>query len=390
MKRLVVAVTAGVVLAACGSGTSGSRDTNVTVTSTSSLPTTPTWTLVEVATLEGAVDVVERSSDDSFIFVVSRRGIVERWSRDGKNRTTVLDVSAFTTTDSERGLLGLAFRQRNNAWEAYINRTAKNGDITVSRLTVDDDGMFSPYDSPGEEILVIEHPRSNHNGGDLEFGPDDMLYIATGDGGGAGDPDRAAQDMASLLGKILRIDPRAGGYDIPADNPLVAVSDARPEIWSWGLRNPWRITFSSEGDLWIADVGQGELEEINRSRASNGLPGGRGTDFGWSAWEGSKRFHTDTPAGDPLMPVHEYPHDEGRCSIIGGALGSMETTPARAGWFFFADYCSGRVEALLVGEQGNTVETVAEGLASPVAVRSTSDALWVVTMDGVVRRVVAE
>ena len=384
---VVVTVALSLVATACGGASYGSDTTAPAL-----LPggdDAPEWSLVEVGTLEGAVDVVERSPDDPFLFVVSRRGIVERWSRDGTERTVVLDVSGFTTVQSERGLLGLAFRRDGDSWQGFLYRTAKNGDITISRLAVDEAGVFSPDDDPGEEFLVIEHPRGNHNGGDLEIGPDGMLYIATGDGGGANDPDRAAADLSSLLGKILRIDPDDDGYLVPDDNPHVDTPGARPEIWSSGLRNPWRIAFSDEGDLWIADVGQGRLEEINRAPADGRTPGGRGTDFGWSAWEGSERFNDDVPAGEPLFPVHEYPHDLGRCSIIGGALGNERATPGRAGWFFFSDYCSGRVEALLVDGRGNVIETVAENLVSPVAVRSTTDALWVITQDGTVRRIVA-
>ena len=387
MRRVTSLLALAIVLASCGGGASPAGTTSPAELPGGDQP--PEWSLVEVGALEGAVDVVERSEDDPFLFVVSRRGVVERWSRDGSERTMVLDISSFTTTTSERGLLGLAFRRNGGAWDAFLYRTATNGDITVSRVAVDDEGAFSPDDAPGEEFLVIPHPRGNHNGGDLEVGPDGMLYIATGDGGGANDPDRAAADLSSLLGKILRVDPDGDGYSVPADNPHLDVPGARPEIWSSGLRNPWRIAFDDDGNLWIADVGQGDLEEINRAPAADGLPGGRGTDFGWSAWEGSERFNDDVPAGDPMFPVHEYTHDEGRCSIIGGALGNDRATPGRAGWFFFSDYCSGRVEALLVGESGNVLETVAEGLESPVSVRATSDAVWVLTQDGTVRRVVA-
>jgi len=387
ISRLALTAVLSLVVAACGDGSSSTDSTAPSVLPGGDEP--PEWSLVEVGTLEGAVDVVERSADDPFLYVVSRRGIIERWSRDGTERSVVLDISGFTTVQSERGLLGLAFRRGGDSWHAFLNRTAPNGDITVSRLTVDDAGAFTPADAPGEDILVIEHPRGNHNGGDLEIGPDGMLYIATGDGGGANDPDRSAADLGSLLGKILRIDPDDDGYSVPDDNPHLDTPGARPEIWSSGLRNPWRIAFSEAGDLWIADVGQGRLEEINRAPSGGGMAGGRGTDFGWSAWEGSRRFNDDVPAGRPLFPVHEYPHDQGRCSIIGGALGNERATPGRAGWFFFSDYCSGRVEALLVDDRGNIVETVAENLVSPVAVRSTSDALWVVTQDGTVRRIVA-
>ena len=164
-------------------------------------------------------------------------------------------------------------------------------------------------------LLEIEQPYANHNGGDLTFGPDGMLYIGMGDGGSGGDPERRATDLSSLLGKLLRIDPTLAdgqAYTVPADNPFVGQEGAAPEIWSSGLRNPWRFSFDREtGDLWIADVGQNAIEEIDVAPASGGVDAGKGLSFGWSAFEGTERFNDDVPADGHVPPIHTYTHADG-------------------------------------------------------------------------------
>jgi len=341
----------------------------------------------EVGRLKAAVDVVERDSADGFVYVVSRLGTVERWRNDGTRIDRVLDVSASTTGEGERGLLGLAFRRGGSGdWAAYVNMTDSTGDTIIARHDVTADGRISPA---GTTILTIDQPYSNHNGGDLRIGPDGMLYIATGDGGSAGDPERRARDLSSLLGKILRIDPSRSGYTVPRDNPHVGVAGARPEIWSIGLRNPWRFSFAASGDLWVADVGQGEIEEVSVARARSGFPGGRGVDFGWSAWEGTRRYNQDQLAPAALAPAVEYDHGGGRCSISGAAVGTERTVPGRAGWFFYGDYCSGDLWASLVVDGSTTrTEKIADDLEELTAVRTTSAGVWVTTLSGAVRRVI--
>ena len=206
-------------------------------------------------------------------------------------------------------------------------------------------------------VLFVEQPYPNHNGGDLAFGPDGMLYIGLGDGGAGGDPERRALNMAELLGKMLRIDPSTPsgdlGYTIPADNPFVGTEGARGEIWSIGLRNPWRYSFDPEtGDLWIADVGQGNIEEINVAPATDGMDAGRGSNFGWSAYEGSQRFNDDVTAENHSGPIFEYDHSGGRCSISGGVRARGEGAGPLAGWYVYADYCTGEVMAISVSGEG--------------------------------------
>lgn len=390
MKRITVAALLVVVAAACTQ--SAEPDSSIATSTTEAIAPNAevTYTVRQIAKVEGAVDIVERSPDDNWIYIVGRDGIVERWNRSSNTRIDrVLDISKFTNGEGERGLLGLAFRERNSAWTAFVNYTNTDGDTTIASFPVRDDGTIDASQPAGREILVIEQPYSNHNGGGIAVGPDNMVYIGMGDGGSANDPERYSLNMSSLLGKMLRIDPRdEGGYDIPTDNPFVTTSGARGEIWSIGLRNPWRFSFDSQGNLWIADVGQGNLEEVSAAKAEGATPGGRGVSFGWSAYEGSARFNEDVSSEGALMPVHEYTHTNGACSISGGAVGTNTATPSRAGWYFFGDYCTGKVTAILTdGEKTVLEEPVAEDFSNITAVRTTSTSLYVLSLDGPVHEI---
>ena len=390
MKRITVAALLVVVAAACTQ--SAEPDSSIATSTTEAIAPNAevTYTVRQIAKVEGAVDIVERSPDDNWIYIVGRDGIVERWNRSSNTRIDrVLDISKFTNGEGERGLLGLAFRERNSAWTAFVNYTNTDGDTTIASFPVRDDGTIDSSQPAGREILVIEQPYSNHNGGGIAVGPDNMVYIGMGDGGSANDPERYSLNMSSLLGKMLRIDPRdEGGYDIPTDNPFVTTSGARGEIWSIGLRNPWRFSFDSQGNLWVADVGQGNLEEVSAAKAEGATPGGRGISFGWSAYEGSARFNEDVSSAGALMPVHEYTHTNGACSISGGAVGTNTATPSRAGWYFFGDYCTGKVTAILTdGEKTVLEEPVAEDFSNITAVRTTSTSLYVLSLDGPVHEI---
>ena len=379
--RTLVAMLAVVPTAAAPSGASaGPVDLRPAVS----------YSTKKIADVPGAVRVVERSALDPFVYVVSRSGHVIRMSRNGSVRRKVLDVSALTTTDSERGLLGLAFRRYGASWEAFVNYTDLQGDTVIARWAVRRDGTFvrQPGGTPSV-ILRIDQPYANHNGGDLQVGPDNMLYVAMGDGGSGGDPERRAMDRTSLLGKILRIDPlhatsgRGRAYRIPAGNPFVG--RGHPEIWSTGLRNPWRFTFDGSRNLWIADVGQNKYEEVSFARATTAFPGGRGSNFGWSAMEGSHRYNDDVPTAGTLLPVHEYDHGDSRCSISGAAVATSRTLPGRAGWFLYGDWCGGRIVAFRTdGVSTLEHEVVAEGLGNITSVSATVRAVWWTTLDGAV------
>ncbi|MDO8392529.1 MAG: PQQ-dependent sugar dehydrogenase [Actinomycetota bacterium] len=318
-------------------------DGGATTTEQLGTPAASDVQLVEVVSgLSRPVDLVWRDGDAD-PYLVQQDGTILR-IRDGQVAETVLDVHELIVSEGEQGLLGLAFHPTDAL--AYVNYTDRDGDTTVAEYGVADDGTLDP--ASVRTVLQIDQPYANHNGGKIVFGPDGYLYIGMGDGGAADDTDRRALDPSDLLGKMLRIDPAAGDgapYTIPADNPFVDVAGARPEIWATGLRNPWRFSFdSATGDLWIGDVGQGLWEEIDVAWAEQG--GGKGLNFGWSAWEGTHRFNDDQSADGATPPVHEYPHGDDGCSVSGGAVYRGTTISSLRGWYVFADYCSGKVWAL--------------------------------------------
>ncbi len=262
-----------------------------------------------------------------------------------------LDISDMVSTESERGLLSIEFSP-DFAEDGvfYVDYTDRDGTTHVARGNVDPDTGLADPDSL-ETLLTVEQPYPNHNGGLIRFGPDGYLYVGLGDGGSAGDPENDAQDLSTLLGTLLRIDVTAGGegpYAVPDDNPFVDTPDARPEIWAYGLRNPWRFSFDREtGDLYIADVGQDEWEEIDFEPASS--VGGR--NYGWSRYEGTHVYDDTREAPDAVMPVYEYGHDAGG-SVTGGYVYRGSEHPGLAGVYLFADFESGRIWGLRPTEDG--------------------------------------
>jgi hypothetical protein len=286
--------------------------------------------------------------DRNRLFVVEQPGRI-LISRGGTTLPTpFLDIRSIVGSGGERGLLSMAFPPDYSAsGRFYVYFTARNGAITVAeyRTSLDADAADP---SSRRVVLSIPHPRGNHNGGQLQFGPDGFLYVGTGDGGGGGDPDRAGQNLGSLLGKLLRIEPRASGgaaYTVPPSNPFVGVPNARPEVWAYGLRNPWRFTFDRQtGDLTIGDVGQGDWEEIDFQPTAAGR--GRGANFGWSCFEGRHAYSPndgEAPCnpirGTHVRPVAEYPHSRG-CSITGGYVVRDPGLTGIAGRYVYGDYCS--------------------------------------------------
>jgi glucose/arabinose dehydrogenase len=297
-----------------------------------------------VAHLSSPVGMTTRKGDPA-VYVIEQGGQV-RALRNGKlDPTPVLDISSLITSGGERGLLGIAFSPDGRY--LYLDYTDTNGDTHVAELA-----MRGARPDPGSRrnLLTVDQPFANHNGGQLAFGPDGYLYIALGDGGGAGDPNGNGQSLDTLLGKILRISPRPSGgrpYGIPPDNPFVGRSGARPEIWDYGLRNPWRFSFDpATGDLWIADVGQGDWEEIDHEPARRG-----GRNYGWNLREGSHPFEGDAPPG-AVAPVTEYSHQTGGCTVIGGSVYRGSAIPDLAGAYLYGDYCAGWIRAAPVSDGG--------------------------------------
>jgi len=295
--------------------------------------------------LANPVFLTQAPGDADRLFVVQQRGLIRVFRNDVLLTRPFLDLTAVVTPNlGEQGLLSMAFHpdyQQNGYF--YASYTDRQGDTRIVRYEVSATDPDSADPATAEVILGVEQPYSNHNGGLVLFGPDGMLYVGLGDGGSGGDPQNRAQNLDSLLGKLLRLDVDAGTpYAIPAGNPFEGVAGARPEIWAYGLRNPWRFSFDRvTGDLYVADVGQGELEEVNARPASS--PGGE--NYGWRIMEGTACYEPPncSPAG-LILPVLDYSHAEG-CSVTGGYVYRGSALPILYGRYLYSDYCAGWVRS---------------------------------------------
>ena len=355
MRRLGPALLLVVTLVACGgddnddaqepSSTSSSSSSSSTSSTTTTRPIGPladvAVVLTPVADVSNPTAMTVRDGDAA-LYVAEQGGRVVAVS-DGAV-TTVLDLTARISAGGERGLLGLAFSPDGS--RLYVHYSDAGGNSQVDEYTMGDAGIDPASRRP---LLSVEQPQANHNGGQLTSGPDGMLWLGLGDGGAAGDegpghaPEGNGQSLDTLLGKLLRIDPSQGDpYAIPPDNPF-ASEGGRPEIWAYGLRNPWRFTFDREtDDLWIADVGQNAWEEVNLARAPEWARAGN---FGWPHLEGTHEFRGGAP-GDAIAPVIEYSHDDGSCSVTGGYVYRGSRIPQLEGAYLYSDYCVGRVRAV--------------------------------------------
>lgn len=300
--------------------------------------------------LGGVVDVRHAGDGSGRLFTVERRGVV-RILEDGEvSEEPFLDLSATVeATGGEQGLLGIAFPpdypERRHFYVVY---TIPGNDVVLVRYELLPD---SDIPDPDSAVTILTATKAqafrNHNGGRAEFGPDGMLYLSLGDGGGQDDPLSQGQDPGTLFGTILRIDVEGaqdGTYAIPQDNPFVGDADARGEVWVYGLRNPWRFSFDrATGDLYIADVGERDREEINVQEASSQ----GGENYGWSVMEGSLCFMpSDCDPDGLVLPVTEYDHSDGDCSVTGGFVYRGEAYPDLQGVYLYGDFCSGRIRGL--------------------------------------------
>jgi glucose/arabinose dehydrogenase len=291
--------------------------------------------------------------DTARLFVVEKGGLIKVVSK-GTNSLigTFLDIRSLISTGSEQGLLGLAFDPlyaTNGRF--YVSYTDISGNSVIARYLVSAGDANVAVSTADRIILMVPQPFANHNGGMIAFGLDGMLYIGFGDGGDAGDPGNRAQNPNELLGKLLRIDVSQGAvapqpaYAVPPTNPFVGQSGKREEIWSFGLRNPWRYSFDRQtADLYIADVGQGNWEEVDVATSASG--GGRGINYGWKVMEGNHCFSPSTGCNITglTLPRLEYDHGNG-CSITGGYAYRGVAIPGLQGTYFYGDFCAGFVRS---------------------------------------------
>jgi glucose/arabinose dehydrogenase len=342
-------------------------------------PTDVQVVLTELAT--GDAPIAGVAGPDDTVWIAERAGTVRPLGEQGLGEP-VLDITGETTTDGERGLLGITF---DEAFEHfYISYTNLDGHSVVDEFEVA--GGELRLDTR-RTVITQEQPFPNHNGGDLTFGPDGMLYIGLGDGGSGGDPFGNGQNLGTLLGKLLRIDPAGDSpYAVPPDNPFVNDPAARGEIWAYGLRNPWRFSFDAEtGDLWIGDVGQSEREEIDFSPAGTSA----GANYGWSTMEATERYSGEDEPADHVRPVYDYETAEGRCSVTGGYVYRGSAIPGLVGSYVFSDYCEGDIRALELDDAGQLAGETNLGVnggAVASFVQGPDRELYVLDLDGPIYR----
>ena len=393
---LAVALAAA---AACGTDSgepSGRPPSTASATTTSASASTSTAAppamklkLTPIATASALTAAAVRNGDGD-LYVTEQVGRVRRLRLGGDNGngvlddTPVLDISNLVTAGGEQGLLGIAFSPDGN--DLYLAFTNKDQNQELDRFPYDGTKANS---SKRTTILTVPDFAPNHNGGQLTFGPDGYLWWGMGDGGGAGDPQKNGQKTTDLLGDILRIDPlHANGnvpYSIPKDNPFADGKNGAPEVWDYGLRNPWRFSFDSlNGDLWIADVGQNQWEEIDKVPSTQG-----GVNFGWSELEGTHPFNGGTKPKDAVDPIYEYDHSDGRCAVVGGYVYRGDPVPDLRYTYVFSDNCDGVLRGLRVAGDGS-VSVFPLGLTVAGASSFALDAaghIYVLSVDGTIARI---
>ena len=400
--RRTAAVLCLVAVAAAGCG--GDDDSEGLTATTTTRPTTTTSgdapastaapvppladvnvTLTEVTEADTPMALVARTGTDT-LYVAEREGRV-RPLTGGSLEEPIVDISDEVVTSVEQGLLDIEFSADGATLYLHYS-VAPDGDTRVISYPVSGDAV----DTDGRrELLAVEQPFDNHNGGDIEIGPDGYLYVALGDGGGGGDPEGNGQDTQALLGKILRIDPAAttgDDYGIPADNPFADGAAGAPEVWVYGARNPWRIDFDdATGDLWVADVGQNAFEEIDLLPAADGA--GRGANLGWNEMEGAHPFEGGSNPDGAVLPVFEYDRSEGGCSVTGGVVYRGSAIPGLVGAYLFTDYCDGRLRAIRAAGGQTVDERTFDDVSGNSLVSFGTDGageVYVLSLDGAVYR----
>ena len=348
---------------------------------------------VLIRNMDQPLFVTSPPGDPNRLFVVERPGRIRIVQNGALFPRPFLDIADLTSLQGERGLLGMAvhpdYAQNGRFFVHYTDRTS--GGTRIARYKVSEDPDVADPAS-GTIVLEVSQPFSNHNGGSIAFGPDGMLYIALGDGGSGGDPLGHGQNRGTLLGAVLRIDIDSGDpFVIPTDNPFVDTPGARAEVWAYGLRNPWRVSFDrSTGDLYIADVGQSEVEEVNVQPASSL----GGENYGWNTMEGSTCFGGGgCETAGLTLPVEEYGHGAG-CSITGGYAYRGLAIPAAVGRYFYGDFCSGFVRSFVFddGQATDPVDHTSQLGPGGSIVSFGEDGmgeLYIVTIEGSIFRIVS-
>lgn len=340
--------------------------------------------------LSRPVGYVDANDGSGRFFVVEQDGRVLVSVGGELLDTPFLDISSSISTGNEQGLLGFALDPEFSAnGRVFVSYTDVQGNSQIVRYEVnaDDPNRLDP--DSAVSIFTLEQPYPNHNGGQIDFGPDGMLYLGFGDGGSQGDPNGFALDPGSLYGKILRIDVSGDEepYGIPADNPYIDDPGFASETFAWGFRNPWRFSFDREtGDLWIGDVGQSWIEEIDLVPA-----GTSGQNFGWSAMEGTDCYND--PTCDPAAftgPIVQYTHDYG-CAVTGGYVYRGSVIPELASTYLFADYCSGYLWGLVPNGDGSytSTEPIQTGMNVSSFAEDAGGELYLIDLNGAVYRIVS-
>jgi len=324
---------------------------------------TTALSLVSIGALDQPVDAASRIGDAA-VYFVSRSGTIHRFVDGAFIATPALDITDLTVGEGERGLLGLAFSVDGTT--AYLNYTNLAGDTTIASIAVRSDGVFDR--ATMTTLLEIEQPFRNHNAGDVVVEPSGTLLVPMGDGGSADDPLRVSLDDSSLLGKVVRLDPRDGSTTVLAK----------------GLRNPWRVDLYGN-QLWLADVGQNEWEEVSVLDMSRANASGASdpVDFGWSAYEANERFNQGQSSPRHVPPVFAYRHGDDGCSVSGGAVATRGSLRNR---YVFADYCSGRLWSIATSDAKPAASLHFDALDSPSAVVRAADDIFVLSLSGTIWR----
>jgi glucose/arabinose dehydrogenase len=354
----------------CGSTSQSDSSTHITQTGAGG---DGGMRLVKVGDFDRPLYVAQPSGEPGDLYIVEQCGRI-MLVRDGEPLAKpFLDIGRLVTCGGEQGLLSMAFAPDfARSGRFYVDYTDTNGDTRVVEYGRDPEDGTRADPASSRVILAIEQPFSNHNGGQLQFGLDGLLYVGLGDGGSEGDPDRTAQDPGSALGKILRIDPsdEPGGY----------------EIFASGLRNPWRFSFDRQsGALWIGDVGGSLQEEVDGVAADRA----EGANFGWSAYEGTQRFNRDQHAPDAVFPVLTYPHADGACAVTGGYVVRDRSLPSLYGRYVYGDYCDGQLRSFTARPGRHATDDSALGVRVPSLSSFGEDAaghLYAVSLEGPVYR----